>query len=81
MLSNSPYVLCCQMLTLTRKPSNSYQFIVSQNICPHWMTHADLDVDNNADQEETPQHNATGPQKVSHSFIPQQQEQQQLELA
>ena len=36
-----------------------------------------LDINNSTDQEETPQHNATGPQTVSHSFIPQQQEQQQ----
>ena len=36
-----------------------------------------LDINNSTDQEETSQHNATGPQTVSHSFIPQQQEQQQ----
>ena len=71
------------MLTLTRKLQQLPVHGVPEHLPTLDDPHADLepfnhlDVDNNADQEQTPQHNATGPQKVSHSFIPQQQEQQQ----
>ena len=78
-LSNNPYYADIDQEDLQQLPVHG----VPEHLPTLDDPHADLepfnhlDVDNNADQEQTPQHNATGPQKVSHSFIPQQQEQQQ----